>query len=231
MYPRSEIKLLLVEDHFALREMMLESLHALNYPVLAYESSEKALASTNAGACHIALLDINLPGENGLYLAQQLRLKNPNIGIILLTVRNQLADKLEGYKAGADLYLPKPVAPEELDAAIQALCRRIPSLQQADLILHHATQQISNTLQASLRLSPEDCRLLTVLVQASQSRLEYWELAEHLSLDLDSETLRSNLEKRVSRLRCKLTQLGQPSTAIKALRGYGYQLTCSVQII
>lgn len=230
MPARSAIKLLLVEDHLALREMMTESLYNLGYQVAAYESAEAALASEDT-CCPIALLDVNLPGEDGLYLAQQLRLKHPGIGIILMTVRHQLADKLEGYAAGADIYLPKPVAPEELDATIQALCRRIPSLKQADLILYHAHQQLANFEHNCVQLTAEDCRLLTVLAQAPQSRLEYWELAECLSLDLDSNTLRSNLEKRASRLRHKLIQLNQPATVIKALRGYGYQLTCTVQVL
>jgi len=230
MPTRSAIKLLLVEDHLALREMITESLQTLGYQVAPYESAEAALSSADTDS-PIALLDINLPGEDGMRLAQKLRILNPSIGVILMTVRNRLTDKLEGYEAGADFYLPKPVDPQELDAAILALCRRLPDLQRTDLTLHYTSQQLTNRKKIQVTLSAEDCRLLTVLAQAPNSRLEYWELAEHLALDLDSETLRTTLEKRVSRLRRKLRELDQPSTAIKALRGYGYQLTCTLRFL
>lgn len=229
MPARSTIKLLLVEDHLALREMITESLESQGYQVAAYESAESALASTDTDSA-IALLDVNLPGEDGLYLAQQLRQQAPGIGIIFMTVRNQLSDKLEGYEAGADLYLPKPVAPQELDAAIQALIRRLPDTPSADLILNHTHQLLIDCNNQQVMLSAEECRLLTVLAQAPKNQLEYWQLADYLALDLDSDTLKTTLEKRVSRLRRKLTQLNQPPTAVKALRGFGYQLTCTVQI-
>ncbi|OPX55027.1 DNA-binding response regulator, OmpR family, contains REC and winged-helix (wHTH) domain [Oceanospirillum multiglobuliferum] len=229
MPARSELKLLLVEDHFALREMLVEYLVSLDYQVAAYESAEDALASADTDSS-IALLDVNLPGEDGMFLAQQLRQKTPNIGIILMTVRNQLNDKLEGYNVGADFYLPKPVAPQELDAAIQALCRRLPNQQSADLVLNHVSQLLTASNNQQVVLSAEECRLLTVLAQAPKNQLEYWQLADYLALDLDSDTLKTTLEKRVSRLRRKLTQLDLPPTAVKALRGFGYQLTCSVQI-
>lgn len=230
MFTRSSIKLLLVEDHLALREVLTESLQEVGYPVLAYESAEEALATPEALLCDIAILDVNLPGEDGLYLAQQLRYRHAGVGIILLTVRTQLADKLAGYEVGADMYLPKPVTPQELDATIQALCRRMPNVFSADLTLHKPTQELRNTQGQNLLLSQEDSRLLLLLAQAPQARLEFWELAELLELDLDSHTFRANLEKRISRLRRKLTQLGQPATTIKALRGYGYQLNCTVRI-
>ncbi|WP_029511031.1 response regulator transcription factor [Marinobacterium stanieri] len=230
MFARSSIKLILVEDNDVLREMLVDSLESLGYSLVAYDSAESALASPEAQACDVAVLDVNLPGEDGLYLAQQLRYKNAGVGVILLTVRNQLADKLAGYEVGADMYLPKPVTPEELDATIQALCRRLPGVLRADLILHYPTHQLLNAEGLNLLLSPEDARLLVLLAQAPQARQEFWELAEHLELDLDSDTFRANLEKRISRLRRKLTQLGQPATVIKALRGYGYQLNCTVNI-
>lgn len=229
MPAKAELKLLLVEDHAALRDIMSESLRDQGYRVAAFESAEAALQSPDIDST-IALLDVNLPGEDGMRLAYKLRILNPGIGIILMTVRNRLTDKVEGYEAGADLYLPKPVAPEELNAAIQALCRRLPDTDHSDLVFHYASQQLSNHRQEHVILSTEDARLLAALYQAPGARLEYWEIAEQLGLDLDSETLRTTLEKRVSRLRRKLTQLGQPATAVKALRGYGYEITCSLKI-
>ncbi|BCN94146.1 DNA-binding response regulator [Thiomicrorhabdus immobilis] len=227
---QNPLKLLLVEDHMALREVLTESLLAFGYDVLAFESAEDALEDESVFSCSIALLDLNLPGEDGLYLTEQLRMKNPIIGVVMLTVRTEVKDKLEGYQVGADFYLPKPVSPEELHAAIQALCRRLPHLMQVEITLNSTTHQLSNSKMDTILLSPEDSRLLTVLSLAPNKQLEFWELAERLSLDLDSQTLRSTLEKRISRLRQKLIRIHQPATSIMAVRGVGYKLTISVSI-
>lgn len=223
------LKVLLVEDHLALREVLVESLTDFGYAVSAYESTEQALADRAVFDCPIAILDVNLPGEDGLYLANQLRLKKPNIGIILLTVRNEVADKLSGYEAGADLYLPKPTTPEELHAAIKALSRRLPIEDSNYLSFNLASNQLKNQHQQLVNLSEEERRLLVALSQAPNQQLEFWELAEALELDLENTNLRTTLEKRVSRLRKKLTQINQPTTSIKSLRGMGYQLTLSIK--
>ncbi|WP_417504229.1 response regulator transcription factor [Marinomonas gallaica] len=230
MLTQHQIKLLLVEDHIALREILTEALQGFGYYVEVFDSSESTISDWSKES-HIALLDVNLPGEDGLYLAQQLRLESPSIGIILMTVRNQITDKLLGYEAGADVYLPKPISPEELHCAIKALARRIPNTLQHVLTLQHSTYQLSNLSQESVTLTDSECRLLNALSLAPQQRLEYWEIAEKLSLDLDSDTLHTNLEKRVSRLRSKLAKLAVTPKAIKTLRGQGYQLAVSIRII
>ena len=223
------LNILLVEDHLALREVLAESLEDFGYSVRAYESAENALSNSESFRCAIAILDINLPGEDGLYLANQLRLKNPNIGIILLTVRSEVADKLSGYEAGADLYLPKPIPPEELHAAIKALSRRLPIEDSNYLSFNLSSNQLKTQHQQVVNLSEEERRLLVTLSQAPNQQLEFWELAEALELDLENTNLRTTLEKRVSRLRKKLTQINQPTTSIKSLRGVGYQLTLSIK--
>lgn len=230
MSAATPLTLLIVEDHLALREMLTEALETLGYQVVACESAEDALAHSQLAQCQISVLDLNLPGEDGLFLAEQLRLRYPTIGLIMLTVRNQIADKLAGYDAGADIYFPKPVVIEELHAAIQALARRLPGLQNAELTLHFATSQLRNTQQQTTTLTNEDTRLLLILAQANQQPLEYWQLADALELDLECHNLRTILEKRISRLRQKLLQLNVPTTAIKALRGVGYQLKLNVHI-
>jgi len=230
MPARQNITLLLVEDHHAFREMLAESLETLGYQVCAFDSAETALESDAALDAEIALLDLNLPGEDGLFLAEQLRVKSPKMGIIMLTVRNAIADKLAGYEIGADLYLSKPVGPEELDAAIQALCRRINLSHTVDLTLHHDRCEVCNQNQTCVVLTDEEATLLTALALAPHCKLKFWQLAEKLELDLDSDTLRTNLEKRISRLRQKLMQLEQPASAIKAIRNHGYKLTLSVHL-
>lgn len=224
------LNLLLVEDHLALREVLAESLVDFGYQVRAFESAEDALVDELAESCHIAILDVNLPGEDGLYLANQLRLRNPKIGIIFLTVQNQVADRLSGYEAGADLYLPKPISPDELHAAIKALSRRLPIDANIDVFFNLFSSELSNVQNDSVILSDEESRLLIALSQAAKQQLEFWELAESLGLDVENINLRTTLEKRISRLRKKLTQINQSSTSIKSIRGVGYQLTLSIKL-
>ncbi len=218
------LSLLLVEDHLALREMLTESLQENGHAVHAFESAEAVLADIDKCQIDIAILDLNLPGEDGLYLAERLRRQLPGLAIIMLTVRNAVADKLAGYESGADIYLPKPVVPEELNAAIKALSRRIGPKQTADIQFNATRGELTNTRNQSVSLTEEETRLLIALAQAPHNKLEFWQLAETLQLDLDSLSLRTNLEKRISRLRQKLAQLEQPATAIKAIRGFGYRL-------
>lgn len=225
-----EIELLLVEDHLALREMLKESLEEIGFQVFAFESAEEAMTSFDKAAYSIAILDLNLPGEDGLYLAEHLRNSFPKIGVVMLTVRNQLSDKLLGYEAGADIYLPKPIAPEELHAAVHALVRRLPVVDDSKLVLDYRAQKLSCS-QENVLLTEADTKLLQVLAQSPKQELEYWALAEKLGLDLDSDKLRVNLEKRVSRLRSKFIELNLPSTTIKSIRNYGYKLAYSIRVL
>lgn len=79
----------------------------------------------------LLVIDLNLPGEDGISLARRLRAAQPGIGIIMVTSRNQISEKLSGYESGADLYLTKPTSVEELGAAVQALARRMKRHQQS----------------------------------------------------------------------------------------------------
>jgi len=231
MYPDELIRVSVVEDHLAFREMLCEDLESRGYLVEAFESAEHLLGRPGQSMAQVALIDLNLPGEDGYYLTRVLRQRFPNIGIIMLTARSELKDKLAGYQSGADMYFSKPVEPEELDAAIRALYRRISIPSNPDLSLNLLQTALVHPNGQAVGLSQDEVTLLVALSQASDLKLEYWELADHLGLSLDSETLRVTLEKRVSRLRSKLAQLDQPPSSIRAIRGYGYKLTVNLLLV
>ncbi|MFA7243641.1 MAG: response regulator transcription factor, partial [Sulfuricellaceae bacterium] len=110
----------------------------------------------------ILLLDLNLPGEDGISLARRIREVLPEVGIIMVTARRQARDKIEGYGSGADIYLTKPTSVEELDAAIQALSRRVrpaPALVTGRLRLNPATLQLSGP-RSTIDVSDQECSLL-----------------------------------------------------------------------
>ena len=119
------MKIIVVEDHEALREVTVAALQDMGHKVRGVDRAEALDEELPAFRPHLLILDLNLPGEDGVSLARRVRKAHPEIGIIMVTVRNQLGDKLTGYDSGADLYLTKPTSIEELAAAIQALSRRL----------------------------------------------------------------------------------------------------------
>lgn len=219
------IKLLVVEDHLALLEVTVETLTAQGYDVIGISSAE-AMDEVPAGFVpDIAILDLNLPGEDGLSLARRLRQAQPRIGIIMVTARHTLAHKLAGYEHGADIYLTKPTAPEELCATVQALAQRLqprPSEQTVVFALDMASKLLT-TPQGDLALRSAEAALLYALALAPDNTLAHWQALERLDKPVD-ELGKAQLEVLVSRLRKKLLDHGAPALPIRALRGLGYQL-------
>jgi len=119
------VKIIVVEDHEALREVTVSALQDMGHKVRGIACAETLNQELQTDCPHVLILDLNLPGEDGISLARRVRKVHPEIGIIMVTARNQLGDKLTGYDSGADIYLTKPTSIEELSAAIQALSRRL----------------------------------------------------------------------------------------------------------
>lgn len=119
------MRIILVEDHDDLREITVEALAEMGHAVRGLADGALLDAEFPEFRPHILVLDLNLPGEDGISLSRRYRRLHPGIGIIMVTARTQAREKVEGYDSGADIYLAKPVCPEELAAAIQALSRRI----------------------------------------------------------------------------------------------------------
>ncbi len=123
----SGLNIIVVEDHDDLREVTVEALQGLGHRVRGLACAEALDAALRAAPADLLVLDLNLPGEDGISLARRVRVVRPELGIIMVTVRAQVRDKIEGYGSGADLYLAKPTSIEELEAAIKALARRLPT--------------------------------------------------------------------------------------------------------
>lgn len=123
-------KVLVVEDEAAIREFIVINLKRSGYETTEAESGEEALQlfSEAGGDFQIALLDIMLPGIDGLAVCKELRRQNPTIGIIMLTARTQDMDKVSGLLLGADDYVTKPFSPSELVARMDSLYRRVEML-------------------------------------------------------------------------------------------------------
>ncbi|MBA3978981.1 MAG: DNA-binding response regulator [Alcanivorax sp.] len=199
--PLEKLAILLVEDHRQLAQTVVEYLEELG--ASADYAGDGALARSLLREHHydLILLDIMLPGEDGYslceYLRHDLTLDTP---VIFLTARDQLDDKLEGFRRGGDDYLIKPFALPELSARIQALVRRerrevAPHiLSVADLELDPARQEVRRAGQV-LRLSPTAFRILRILMRETPKVVSREQLEQELWGDLvpDSDALRSHL--------------------------------------
>ncbi|MFW2454814.1 response regulator transcription factor [Methyloversatilis discipulorum] len=119
------LNLLIVEDNDDLRDSLADALGTRGHHVVALDCAEAVPEQAELTRLDLAIVDLNLPGEDGLALAQRLREAQPGLGIIMLTARAQSSDKVAGYEHGADIYLTKPVSLQELAGAVQALGRRL----------------------------------------------------------------------------------------------------------
>ena len=136
-------RVLVAEDESSIREFIVINLNRNGYEVVEAEDGAQALARYDefGGDIDVAILDIMMPFVDGLEVCKQLRNKNSNLGIIMLTARTQEMDKVSGLMMGADDYVTKPFSPSELMASGDALYRRV------EMSGHHSQDQDeSNTI-------------------------------------------------------------------------------------
>lgn len=222
------LHLLVVEDHDDLREATVSALTAFGYVVCGVACAEEIDEVLGRFRPDAILLDLNLPGEDGLSIAQRLRAAQPDIGIIMVTARNRAQDVMSGYRSGADIYVAKPASPEELHAAIQALARRLRPPPMTALQLDTSSLRLRGSAGA-IDISHADCQLLAALARAREHRLETWQLLELLGKQPD-ELEKKALAVHIVRLRKKLEEAGAPDPTIKAIRGTGYQLCIALEL-
>ena len=227
----------LVEDDRMLREEVVEHLRAHDFVVHSVSSAAAFDDLAARVALDLFVLDWNLPGESGLSLSRRLRESMPGAGIVLMTARVALHDRLTGYRqGGADVYLSKPVSPDELVAVLRNLGRRVKpavSGRAWSLNLRDRTLQGPQP-QQKIRLTGREKTLLVALVQAKDHTMESGALCDLYSDD-DAEDLMSKhtLEELVARLRKKFRgmQEADAEPAIKSVWGVGYQLCMRMSLV
>ena len=224
-----------VEDHDDLRELTVNALAQQGHRVVGLSCAEEVAERLQGQPIDVFVLDLNLPGEDGLSLAQRLRQAQPDVGLVMLSARTSLDERLQGYEGGADVYLCKPIEVAELCAAVAAVGRKrlAPvgggSVETPAWSLDLKQMRLSGPNNAAVRMTHGDATLLQALITAPGRRLQFWQMGEALEGRADALS-KSNIEVRVARLRKKIAQVDGPSNAIQALRGEGYQLTVVVQL-
>lgn len=223
------LKIQVVEDNDALREATLAFLQHHQHDVRGVPMAEDIDDATGDFFPDVYVIDLNLPTEDGLSLTQRLRATHPNVGIVITTARSQIGDKVIGYECGADLYLTKPVHPQELMAGLNALGKRLraSNRQHDTLVLDLKAMRLSGP-DGHVELTASDVLILSALTRAPGQRLERWQLAEIVGGHDDEPLSTSMLEMRITRLRKKLSAAGAPTPSIKALHKVGYSLCMPV---
>ena len=225
------LHIMVVEDNDSLREATVDFLVQQGHQVLGVVCAEDVDDTPTRDLPDLYLIDINLPGEDGFNLAKRIRKSQPKTGIVLLTARSQLNDRLTGWDCGADNYLIKPVEQAELLACVNNLGRRLKtttSAPQRTLVLDRQTLSLSGP-QGRVPLTFAETQLLAALCRAAGQKLERWQ-AMQLVDNKDKGLLPANLEMRISALRKKLTACGAPKDAILTLRNFGYSLSCDIEL-
>ena len=219
---------LLVEDHRDLAETTLDFLETMG---VATDYASDGLSGLHLAATQnfdLIILDVMLPGMNGFDICDRLRSeKGVDTPILMLTARDQLDDKLQGFQAGADDYLVKPFDLPQLMARSVALIRRqrgelTSSLQQVgDLVLNPKSFEVKRAGQV-INLSPTGFRILKILMRESPNVVKREELEKELWGDMlpDSDALRSHLYK----LRQAIDKPFE-EPLLHTLAGQGFKLT------
>lgn len=224
------MNIVVVEDHQNLQKLFVTHLNEEGFNAVGVSCAEELDDVVSEMLVHLLVLDINLPGENGFDIARRIRSLQPDINIIMLTARTREDDRIEGYESGADLYLPKPVSPLELTAAVRAVQRRLMAAgRKPDEITLNMIRMTISTKQGEIHLSKIDGHLLKALIMASGMVLPHWRFCE-ITKQEPTDLALGQIGVRLYRLRKKLTKIGIPETIIKSVRGEGYQLTLPICI-
>jgi DNA-binding response OmpR family regulator len=230
MLPRA-LKILMLEDNDDLRQGWLAYFQNQGHFVRGVALAEELLEESGGFSPDVYVIDLNLPDADGLDVVKRLRSVHPNVGIVITTARAHIGDKVLGYEGGADIYLTKPVDPQEVMAGISALAiRRQTSQASEERLSLQVDRHVLQGPNTSVTLNPSETALLAGLVRAAGQPLARWQMAELLGMgkELPSDAM---LEMRIARLRKRLAAAGAATPAIKALHKRGYVLSCPVVLV
>jgi DNA-binding response OmpR family regulator len=220
------MRVLLIEDERKVASFIARALRENAYAVDVAETGERGLEMAADAAYDAILLDVRLPGISGIEVCRRLRQENIDAPILMLTARSLVEQRVEGLDAGADDYLTKPFALQELQARVRALVRR--GFNHSGARLHYADLELDRHRRRVTRgktvipLTTKEFALLEFLLLRAPEAVTRSEIVEHVwDSHFDSET--NLVEVYINRLRQKIDQDRSPKL-IHTLRGVGYRL-------
>jgi DNA-binding response OmpR family regulator len=220
------VRVLVVEDDQEIAQVLQRSLRMEGYDVKLTADGVKALDETQAFLPDLIVLDLGLPGMDGIEVARQLRRDEDDTPILILTARDALDSRVEGLDVGADDYLVKPFERQELLARMRALLRRRPPrgmapLRAADLTLNPDTHEVTRG-ERKIDLTQREFELLEYLMRNERLVISRQRLLDEV-WGYDPFSITNTIEVFVSNLRRKLEAGGEPRL-LHTVRGAGYVL-------
>jgi len=219
-----EPHLLVVDDDNRIRDLLRRFLVQKGFRVTASHDAINARKMMSMIDFDLAILDIMMPGEDGLSLLSTMREAGNDTPVILLTARGLAEDRIEGLKRGADDYMPKPFEPEELSLRAAAILRRsmkeVPpdEIEMSGLIFNSARGELKNG-DTRVRLTEAELQLLTILTSRAGEAVSREELAQMTSAGLER-----SIDVQVTRLRRKIEPDPKQHIHLQTVRGVGYRL-------
>ncbi len=219
--------MLIAEDDRGVRESLTRALRFEGYDVQAVNDGSQALEAVMGQVPDVAILDVMMPYIDGLTVCRQLRQRNHQLPILMLTARHEVSDRVAGLDAGADDYLVKPFAMSELTARLRALLRRT-GLSGSDELLSFGgltldpKARVVRRSERTLDLTKTEFDLLELLMSNAGIVLTRETIYERI-WGYDFETSSRSLDIYVGYLRTKTEAAGEPRV-VQTIRGIGYVL-------
>jgi two-component system, OmpR family, response regulator ArlR len=221
------MRILIVEDEIHLAEALTQILKKHNYTVDAVHDGEAGLDNALSNIYDLIILDIMLPKRDGLSVLKEIRKEGISTPVILLTAKGEISDKVVGLDSGADDYLPKPFATEELLARIRAMARRKGEVLQDNTLKFGDIELSPSTLKLccgnkEVKLILKESELLELLITRKKAVTSKELIIEKL-WGYDAEVEHNHVEVYISFLRKKFVYLNS-MVKITTVRGVGYLL-------
>jgi len=216
--------ILVVDDDDRIRDLLKRFLISQEYRVTTAPDAATARKMMGNMDFDLSILDIMMPGEDGLSLLSSMREGGNETPVILLTARGLAEDRIEGLKRGADDYLPKPFEPEELSLRVGAVLRRSmkeeapEEIEMSGLVFNAARGELKNG-DERVRLTEAELQLLTILTHRVGEPVSREDLAAMTSAGLER-----SIDVQVTRLRRKIEPDPKQPIHVQTVRGIGYRL-------
>ena len=225
------MRVLLVEDEARIADFVTRGLAEQGHAVDVASDGDEALQWADVADFDVIILDVMLPGRDGIEVCRTLRQRGARTPILMLTARDAVQDHVKGLDSGADDYLVKPFAFAELVARLRALIRREPAvmggvLRVSDLGFDTTTLEVSRR-GVSIDLTAKECRLLEYLMRHPNQVLTRTMIAEHVwNYEFDNAT--NVIDVHIRNLRRKIDD-AYPTKLIQTVRGAGYRISSRQQ--
>ncbi|MFZ6815093.1 response regulator [Undibacterium sp. Rencai35W] len=231
-------KILIVDDDRDIRSLLADYLDGHGYSTMMAADGNAMWATLDSNQIDLVVLDLNLPGDDGLTLCRNLRAKS-SMPVIMLTARSEPLDRILGLEMGADDYLPKPFEPRELLARIRSVLRRTQSatlgsngeqiqrLKFADWTLDLTARHLISPDDMVIALSGAEFRMLTIFLDHPNRILNRDQLL-NMTHGRDADPFDRSIDIQISRLRQKLREDARSPQIIKTVRNGGYVLSVTV---